>query len=105
MFAFFFNSNFSYYRSKGLLNGTLTEKMSMLSGISMLGIVVFWIVGLFVADHWWQPVLTLAICVLGLGLLGAVIDAILPRSIARLIGGISPIIAMILTIVAYVVWY
>lgn len=103
--AFFFNSNFNYYKSKGLLNGTAIEKQDSIAAISMLGLIVFWIIGLFVADHWWQPVAALGISMFGGSILGMMLDAILPRSISAIVAAVSPFISFILSLVAYIVWY
>lgn len=103
--AFFFNSNFNYYKSKGLLNGTAIEKQDSIAAISMLGLIVFWIIGLFVADHWWQPIAALGISMVGGSILGMILDAILPRSVAVIIAAMSPFISFILSLVAYIVWY
>ena len=103
--SFFFNSNFNYYKSKGLLNGTAIAKQDAVAGISMLGLLVFLIIGLFVADHWWQPIAAFCIIMLGSSLLGMIFDAILPRSISRFIAAMSPFISFILTWIAYFVWY
>lgn len=103
--AFFFISNFNYYRSKGLINGTRTHMQEMFCAFSMLGIIVFWIIGLFVADHWWHPIAAFGISIVGGSLLGVLVDSILPRSVSVYIGAISPIVSTILTLVAYVVWY
>ena len=103
--SFFFNSNFNYYKSKGLLNGTAIEKQDSIAAISMLGLIVFWMIGLFVADHWWQPIAALGISMVGGGILGMILDAILPRSVAVIIAAMSPFISFILSLVAYIVWY
>lgn len=103
--SFFFNSNFNYYKSKGLLNGTAIEKQDSIAAISMLGLIVFWIIGLFVADHWWQPIAALGISMFGGGILGMILDAILPRSISAVVAAMSPFISFILSLVAYIVWY
>lgn len=103
--AFFFNSNFNYYKSKGQLNGSAIAKQDTIAGISMLGLLIFWIIGLFVADHWWQPIAALGISMVGGSILGMILDVILPRSIATIIAAMSPFISFILTIVAYFVWY
>lgn len=105
IFAFFFNANFYYYRTKGILNGTKTWMMESLSAISMLGVSIFWIMGLFFADHWWQSLLAAAIGIFCSGLLGFIFDTILPRGFAVFVGAISPIIAIALTIISYIVWF
>ena len=71
----------------------------------MLGLLIFWIIGLFVADHWWQPIAALGISMVGGSILGMILDVILPRPIATIIAAMSPFISFILTIVAYFVWY
>lgn len=103
--AFFFNSNFNYYKSKGLLNGTAIEKQDMMAGIGMLGLLAFWIIGLFVADHWWQPLAALGISMLGSSIVGFITDAILPNAIKKIIAAISPILSFILSASLYAVWY
>lgn len=103
--SFFFNSNFNYYKSKGLLNGTAIAKQDAVAGISMLGLLVFLIIGLFVADHWWQPIAALGISMVGGSILGMILDVILPRSIATIIAAMSPFISFVLTLAAYFVWY
>ncbi len=103
--AFFFNSNFNYYKSKGLLNGAAIAKQDAIAGISMLGLLVFWVIGLFVADHWWQPIATLGISMVGGSILEMILDVILPRSVAVIIAAMSPFISFVLSLVAYIVWY
>lgn len=103
--AFFFNSNFNYYKSKGLLNGTAIAKQDSIAGISMLGLLAFWIIGLFVADHWWEPIAAFGISMLGSSIIGMILDAILPRSISAMVAAMSPFISFILSLVAYFVWY
>lgn len=103
--AFFFNSNFNYYKSKGLLNGTTIITHDTIAGISMLGLLIFWVIGLFVADHWWQPIATLGISMVGGSILGMILDAVLPRSIAIIIAVISPFMSFGLVISAYLQWY
>lgn len=103
--SFFFNSNFNYYKSKGLLNGTAIAKQDSIAGISMLGLLVFWIIGLFVADHWWEPIAAFGISMLGSSIIGMILDAILPRSISAMVAAMSPFISFILSLVAYFVWY
>ena len=78
--------------------------MSALAAISMLGVLVFWGIGLFVAAHWWQPILAWVISMTLPSIIGAILDSIMPR-VARAIGAISPIISLILSIIAYIVWY
>lgn len=103
--SFFFNSNFNYYKSRGLLNGTAIAKQDAVAGISMLGLLIFWTTGLFVADHWWQPIAALGISMVGSGILGMILDVILPRSVGRIIAAMSPFISFALTLAAYFVWY
>lgn len=103
--AFFFNSNFNYYKSKGLLNGTAIAKQDSVAGISMLGLLVFWIIGLFMADHWWEPIAALGISMVGCSVLGMILDSIIPKPIATVIAAMSPFISFIITLVAYIVWY
>ena len=103
--AFFFNSNFNYYKSKGLLNGTAIAKQDAIAGISMLGMFIFWIIGLFVADHWWQPIAALGIGMVGSSVIGLIFDSILPRSIATALAALSPVISLILVIVVYFIRY
>lgn len=103
--SFFFNSNFNYYKSKGLLNGTALQKQDMVAGISMLGLLAFWIIGLFVADHWWQPLVALGISMFGSSIIGVIFDSILPRSIALVMAAASPFISFVLSLAAYLVWY
>lgn len=103
--SFFCISNFWYFRNKGLINGTRTYVQEALCTFSMLGIIVFWIIGLFVADHWWHPIAAFGISMVGGSLLGVLVDSILPRSVSVFLGAISPIVSIILTLVAYVVWY
>lgn len=103
--AFFFNSNFYYHRNKGSLNGARAHVQETISSIAMIGILVFWIIGLFAAESWWQPLAAFGISILGGSILGALIDAILPRSASTLIGAISPFIAIGLTISSYLTWY
>jgi hypothetical protein len=103
--AFFFNSNFNYYKSKGLLNGSNITRQDAIAGISNLGLLVFWIIGLFVADSWWQPIVAFGISMVGGSVLGIVLDGILPRSVAYTIAAISPFISFALLLIAYLVWY
>lgn len=103
--AFFFNSNFSYHKSKGALNGSAIARQDSVAAISMIGIMVFWIIGLFVADHWWQPIATFGISLVGGSVMGALIDAILPRGLAIFIGAMSPFISFALAVASYLVWY
>lgn len=103
--SFFFNSNFNYYKSKGLLNGTAIATQDMIAGISMLGLLVFWIIGLFVADHWWEPIAAFGISMLGSSIIGIIFDSILPRSIALVMAAASPFISFGLSLAAYLVWY
>ena len=71
----------------------------------MLGLHVFWIIGLFVADHWWEPIAAFGISMVGGSILGMILDAILPRSVAVILAAMSPFISFILSLVAYIVWY
>lgn len=103
--AFFFNSNFNYYKSKGLLNGTAIAKQDAIAGMSMLGLLVFWIIGLFVADHWWQPIAALGISMVGSSIIGLILDSIFPKSVATTIAALSPVISLILVIVVYFIRY
>lgn len=103
--SFFFNSNFNYYKSKGLLNGTAIATQDTVAGISMLGLLVFWIIGLFVADHWWMPLVAFGISMLGSSIIGMITDRILPKSIALAMAAASPFISFGLSISAYLVWY
>lgn len=103
--GFFFNSNFYFYRSKGILNGTKVSTQEMWASISMLGIVIFWLIGLFAANRWWQPLAAFGISMVGSGVVGAIIEAILPRSASVFVGAISPFVSFGLTITAYIVWY
>ena len=103
--GFFFNSNFSYHRSRGTLNGSAIQTQANIATIAMLGIIMFWIIGLVVADKWWQPLATFGISLVGGSLLGALIDIILPKGVSAFIGAISPFVSFGLTITAYIVWY
>lgn len=103
--SFFFNSNFNYYKSKGLLNGTAIAKQDLIAGISMLGLIVFWIIGLFVADHWWEPLAAFGISMVGGSILGMILDLILPKSFAVILGAASPFLSFGLSLAAYLVWY
>lgn len=103
--AFFFNSNFNYYKSKGLMNGTAIATQDLIAGISMLGLFVFWIIGLFVANHWWEPLAAFGISMLSGGILGMILDSILPRSFAVVLAAASPFISLCLSLAAYFVWY
>lgn len=103
--GFFFNSNFYFYRDKGILNGTKARALETWSSISMLGIVIFWLIGLFAADRWWQPLAAFGISVIGSGLPGILIDRVMPKSVSAFIAAISPFISSALTITAYIVWY
>ena len=104
--GFFFNSNFSYHRSRGTLNGSAIQTQANIARIAMLGIIIFWILGLVVADKWWQPLATFGISLVGGSLLGALIDdMILPKGVSAFIGAMSPFVSLVLTIIAYIVWY
>lgn len=102
--AFFFNSNFYYYRSKGALSGAKVMAQEALASISVLGLIVFWIIGLFVADGWWQPLAAFGISVVSSGIIGAITDRLLGKA-AVLIGAISPFLSSGLTIASYLTWY
>lgn len=102
--SFFFNSNFNYYKSRGLLNGTAIAKQDAVAGISMLGLLIFWTTGLFVADHWWQPLAAFGISIVSSGIIGVITDRLLGRA-AVLIGAISPFLSSGLTIASYLTWY
>lgn len=103
--GFFFVSNFYYYRSKGLLNGAKVQLQELLSSLSALGIIIFWIIGIFVANKWWQPFAALGISMASGGLIGTLIEAVLPRSASVFIGAISPFVSIILTSTLYIVWF
>ena len=103
--AFFFNSNFYYYKSKGLLNGTAIATQNLVAGISMIGLIVFWTIGLFVAGHWWQPIAAFAISMIGSGIIGMITDNILPRSAALALAAASPFLSFGLSLASYFVWY
>lgn len=103
--AFFFNSNFNYYKNKGMLRGAAIKKQDLIAGISMIGLNVFWIIGLFVADHWWQPLVAFGISLVGSSIIGVITDLILPKSIAIVIAAASPFISLSLGITSYLVWY
>lgn len=94
--AFFFNSLYYYNKQKGM-EGT----MDTLTAIGMLGLSIFWIIGLFCADRWWQPLAALGISMFGSG----IVAAIFPQKIMMALGVISPVISIILTIAAYVIWF
>lgn len=103
--AFFFNSNFNYYKSKGMLNGTAIATQDLVAGISMIGLIVFWIIGLFVADHWWMPLASFGISMLGSSIIGMITDSVLPRSFAVVLAAASPFLSFGLSLAAYLVWY
>lgn len=103
--SFFLNSNFNYYKSKGLLNGTAIRTQDFIAAISMLGLLGFWIIGLFVADHWWQPIAALAISMFGSSIIGLITDSILPKSAALVLAAASPFLSFGLSLSAYLVWY
>lgn len=105
LLAFFFNSNFNYYKSKGMLNGTALSKQDKVAGISMLGLLLFWVIGLFVADHWWWSLVAVVISMIGSSIVGMITDSILPRNIAVVIAAISPFLSLGLTLSSYFVWY
>lgn len=103
--SFFFNSNFNYYKSKGILNGSAIQTQDSIAGISMIGLLVFWAIGLFVADHWWQPIVAFVISLLGSSIIGLITDRILPRGAAVVLAAISPFLSFGLSLAAYFVWY
>lgn len=103
--AFFFNSNFNYYKSKGLLNGAAMATQDLVAGISMIGLLVFWVIGLFLADHWWEPIAAFGISMLGSSIIGMITDSILPRSFAVVLAAASPFISFGLSLASYLVWY
>ena len=105
LFAFFFNSNFNYYQSKGVLNGAAIATQDSIAAVSMLGLIVFWIIGLFVADHWWQPLAAFGISMFGSSIIGMITDSVLPRSIAVVLAAVSPFLLLGLVIASYLVWY
>ena len=103
--AFFFNSNFNYYKSKGMLNGSAIATQDLVAGISMIGLLVFWVIGIFVADHWWWSLVAFAISMVGSGIIGMITDSILPRSAAVAIAAASPFLSFGLSLASYFVWY
>lgn len=103
--GFFFNSNFYYFRSKGLLNGTKVKTQEFWASISMLGLLIFWGIGLFMADKWWQPLAAYGISMASGGLVGVLLDIITPRALSAFIAAASPFISFALVITSYIVWY
>lgn len=104
-FAFYFVGTFQYYRTKGLLNGTKVLIQETVANLCSLALLIFWAIGLFVADSWWQPIVALGISVFVSGILGGVVDAILPKSARIFVAALSPLVALALTVAAYIVWY
>lgn len=94
--AFFFNSLYYYNKQKGM-----PGRMDTLAAIGMLGLNIFWIIGLFCADRWWQPLAAFGICVFGSG----IVAAIFPQKVMLFLGMFSPLISFILTVLAYTTWF
>lgn len=73
----------------------------ILTLLSNLGIIIFWIIGIFCADKWWHTPVAFGIGVFGTGILAA----LLSDGLNRLLAKAAPYISFILTIITYNVWY
>ena len=93
--SFFFNT---YYT---LACNSIGKSVGKVSLGTTLGQIVFLVLGFFCANNWWEPLAAIASCYIGGGLLGVFI----PERAKMIIGMIGKILAPILLIAAYFVWY
>lgn len=93
--SFFLNT---YYTLASNRIGTGT---GMVGPITTLGQIIFLIFGFFCAEHWWEPLVAIAACYIGGGLIGVLV----PEKFKITIGMVGQVLAPIFLIAAYIVWY
>ena len=82
----------------------LTPFVVYTNRISILALYVFLIIGIFCADHWWQPLLAAPICLIASGIIGGIILSIFRKS-RYILGAITAIAGPILTVLTYIYWF
>lgn len=96
--AFFLISNYWYMATRERISSPYGEKMC---GISLLGLIIYWIIGLFCAEEWWHPLVGSLICFF----LSGIVGVILPRKVNKIAAIIGPAVSVALTFAAYIIWY
>lgn len=96
-FAFFFNT----MNAMNLQRGIYIPYAGTINMFVSLGLLAFAVLGLFFADHWWQPLVAIAVCFIG----GAILSSMIPDKIKTLVGVFGMIASVVLTATAYIVWF